>query len=150
MEDKMEIVWTFAPYVIPLVLLGLTWLGGLLSKWTMGRIKNEAIANAVVRFQGEVLGAVKFVGQTLKQEILAARAPSSPGGAKVTKAEAAQLKEAVWEALKDTYGGMDGIKKALKVLGLGDASWMKWVDTKIEAAVSDVKRAEAATRPGPQ
>ncbi len=150
MEDKMDVVWTIAPYAVAFLLAGLTWLGGLLSKWTLGKIKNEAVANTVVRFQGEVLSAVKMVGQTLKQEILAAKAPGSPGGAKVTKEEAQQLKDAVWEALKDSYGGMDGIKKALGVLGLEDAAWMKWVDSKIEAAVSDVKRAEAAARPGPQ
>jgi hypothetical protein len=146
MED---ILWTIAPYAITLILAGLTWLGGLLSKKLLGSIKNEAIANAVVRFQAEVLSAVKMVGQTLKQEILKARAPASPGGAKVTEEEAKRLKEAVWDALKDAYGGMDGIKKALAVLGLEDAAWMKWIDTKIEAAVSDVKRAEAAAQPGP-
>ncbi len=104
-----------------------------------------------MRLKDSVLDGVKFVGQTLKAEILAAKAPGSPGGAKITDEEARRLKDAVWEALKDEYGGMDGIKKALKVLGLGDASWAKWVDGKIEAAVSDVKRAEiAAGRPGPQ
>lgn len=149
MNDKMDLLLTGFMYLSPFLLMGLVWLGKRLDGWLGSMTKNELIKGVMIRFKDSVLDGVKRVNQTLKSEIMAAKAPGSPGGTKITEEEAKGLKEAVWEDLKDEYGGMDGIQKALKVLGLGDASWMKWVDGKIEAAVSDAKLSEKAVA-GPQ
>jgi hypothetical protein len=149
MSDVPEFVFTILVWAIPVVLLGLGWLGVRSDKWLKTKIKNETWFGMTSRLKDSILDAVRMVSQTLKQEILAAKKPESDGGKKITEEEKKRLKEAVWEALKDEYGGMDGIKKALSILDLGDASWMKWVDSKIEAAVRTDKLAETVAR-GPQ
>ena len=89
-----------------------------------------------------------MVNQTMKAEIQKAKSPDSPGGSKITESEAKKLKDAVWETLKNEYGGMAGIGKFLGVLGLGgDKAVAEKVDTLIEAAVNGQKNAANPSTP---
>lgn len=136
-----DIAATIYTLVAGLLATGMTWLGAKLSKWISTKTKNEMVGGILGRFTESVFTAVKHVMQTLRSEIEKAKDPKSPGGAKITEGEAAKLKEAVWSSLKEEYGGMDGIGKFLAVLGIsgGEDGIKKWVDTKIESAVHDVK-----------
>jgi hypothetical protein len=125
----------------------LTWLLTKLNGYIGTKTKNELVKGALSRFIGSVGDAVAMVNQTLKAEIQKAKKPGSPGGAKITETEAALLKTAVLDALKNEYGGMAGIEKFLGVLGLsGDATSRK-VDTLIEAAVNGQKAAANPSTP---
>jgi len=127
----------------------LGWLSVRASAWLKAKTGNELLGGAIGRFTDSVFTAVKLVNQTLKREIEAAKTPGSPGGTSITKEEAAKLKDAVWTVLKAEYGGLDGIGKALGVLGLGtDDSLKTFVDSKIEAAVHDVAAASPRTPAG--
>jgi hypothetical protein len=133
-------------------------LGGVLTAviaWALSKLnglvtaktKNELVKGALSRFIGSVGDAVAMVNQTLKAEIQKAKKPGSPGGAKITESEAALMKTAVLDALKDEYGGMAGISKFLGVLGLSGDATSKKVDTLIEAAVNGQKTAANPSTP---
>jgi len=127
----------------------LGWLSVRASAWLKAKTGNELIGGAITRITDSVFTAVKLVNQTLKREIEAAKDPKSLGGTAITKDEAAKLKDAVWNTLKAEYGGLDGIGKALGVLGLGTDDALKtFVDSKIEAAVHDVAAASPRTPAG--
>ena len=117
-----------------IALLG--WLFARLNAWIKAKTHNELVSGVISRFTNSLLTAIKMVEQTYKRELIAAKDPKSPGGAAITKEEAAKLKGLVIEALSAEYGGMSGIAKFLGVLGLGsEASVAQWVDNKIEALV---------------
>lgn len=131
------------------VVVGLLgWLLLKLDGFIGAKTKNELVKGALSRFIGSVKDAVAMVNQTMKAEIKKAKKPGSPGGTKITEAEAAKLKTAVLDALKNEYGGMAGIGKFLGVLGLGgDEAVSKKVDTLIEAAVNGQKNAANPSTP---
>lgn len=83
-------------------------------------MKNEYIAGLVSRLRTSVHDAVTMVDQTLKSKVKAARDPSSEGGMKITQKEAGEFDDAVWMALKNQYGGWDGIAKTFGDIVIGD------------------------------
>lgn len=143
--------WTIYEVLAPVFLGLLGWLATRLAALIREHIKNAQVAEVLIRFSDAVLTAVKFVNQTAKQEILRAKSETSPGGATITAAEADRLKGFVWHQLKLEYGGMEGIKKLLSILGVKEGKEEEWVNSRIEAAVHDVKMTERAvadpTRP---
>lgn len=128
--------------VLAVVTPVLVWLGARASKWVSALALNEKTGGMLARLNDSVFTAVKTVNQTLRAEIKAAKDPSSPGGSKITKEEAEQLKAAAWDELR-AYWGAKGLEEAGKVLGLDNLT--RFVDGKIESAVSDLN----ASSPNP-
>ncbi len=129
------------------VLVALTgWLSLKLKTLIQANIKNATVAGVVSRFSDSLFTSVKKVEATIKAKIMAAKDPASDGGTAITEAEAAALRQAVWDELKAEYGGMAGIQEFLKVLGLGDVEG--WVNNRIEAAVHDIGLAKTAAGSG--
>lgn len=129
-------------YPVLLALVG--WLSVFLQKLINAKAKNALVAGILGRFKESVLSAVKKVGGTLKASILKAKDPSSPGGTTITEEEGKQCFDAVLDELKAEYGGWDGIKEFLAILGLGNVE--QWVATQVEAAVHDVNVTVAASK----
>lgn len=124
-----------------------SWLALHASALIRAHVKNVKVAGVMSRFSDSLFAAIKMVNQTLKAEILAAKDPKSPGGASITKDEAAKLRIAVQAALRKEYGGLDGLMKFLGVLGFEtENSMMDWVDTRIEAAVHDLNKADISPK----
>jgi hypothetical protein len=139
--EAWDIMGTIYTLVGGILVAGLGWLGKKLIEFVSAKTENEWIKGALSRLVGSISDAVAMVNQTLKKEILAAKDPNSPGGARITKEEGKQLREAVLDALKQEYGGWEGILKLLKRIGIGDqASAEAKLGTMIEAAVSGQKK----------
>jgi hypothetical protein len=118
----------------------LTWVGYKVSVWVGTLEANEKSGGMLARLTDSIFVAVKKVNQTLKAKILDAKDPTSAGGEKITDDEAQELKEAVWDELR-SYWGTKGLAAAGKILGLDNLT--RFIDGKIEAAVSDLKEPKA-------
>lgn len=140
-----EIGWTIYEMLAPILAAALTWVSAKLAGWIRAKTKNELAAGMLVRLQDSVVDAVKAVNQQTVELLGRAKHPHSPGGVKLTKTEANQLKKAAMEHVR-AYWGEKGFKELMKVLGLGGVQQLdKVIATKIEAAVNDNKeRARAA------
>lgn len=144
-----QLGFTVYELLAPILTAFLSALSVKVAQFISARIEHEALAGVLVRFSDSLFAAVKQTNQTLKDEILKAKDPKSPGGIGITAEEAARLKDAVWHQLKIEYGGLAGLRQVLKVLGLDDDGMKHWVDGRIEAAVHDVKMLErVSANPG--
>lgn len=128
------------------------WLSTKLSTWLKAHTSNATMAGILLRMNDSILAGVKGAAAAAKDAIAKAKDPSSPGGTAVTSSELDGIRAAVWASLKSEYGGMDGLKTALSILGLGDESSVtNWINTRIDAAVSDASiaatPAQAAAAP---
>ena len=126
----------------PAILALLGWLGLKLSQWLRAKISNELIGGMLARLNDSVFTAVKAIEQTVVREIKAAKESDSPGGAKITRAEADRVKKAAVDELK-SYWGARGLAELGDVLGLTGDGLNKLLESKVEAAVHDLKVAEA-------
>lgn len=131
---------------------GITFALKKLADYLGVKIDNETVGGIMKRLIGSISDAVAMVDQTIRKEIEAAKDPASPGGAKITESEKQKMRDAVWEALKQEYGGWDGIFGLVKRIGIGDATAAKAkVNTMIEAAVNAHNLKKKATEgQGPQ
>ena len=114
----------------------LGWLSLKISKWVGASEANAKTHGMLARVNDSVFTAVKAVNQTARKKLKAAKDPDSDGGTRITDDEAAELKQACRDELQ-AYWGAKGIAEIGKVLGLGSVT--KFLDSKIEAAVSDLK-----------
>lgn len=133
--------------IAPLLAVAIPYLGVHLANWLKAKTKNELIGGTIARFTESVFAGVKLVNQTLRDAVVKAKDPASPGGTDITKEEAAGFNKAVWDVLKLEYGGMAGLEKALSALGLTGGALESFINTRIEAAVHDTKAATAAPLP---
>jgi len=126
----------------PAILALLAWLGLKLSHWLRAKISNELVGGMLARLNDSVFTAVKAIEQTVVREIKAAKEPNSPGGPKITTEEADRVKKAAIDALK-SYWGVKGLAELGEVLGLTGDGLNNLLESKVEAAVHDLKVAEA-------
>lgn len=145
MEDViLSIYAALGPALLGLLGWGAKKLVGVIEK----KVDNEIVEGMLRRLTGSVMDAVTMVDQTLRSEIEKAKSPDSPGGEKITAAEARKMRAAVWQALKSEYGGWDGLFSLLRRIGLGDKdAASRKVDTMIEAAVSTHKMRKKIASP---
>jgi hypothetical protein len=145
--DVAQTGLTLYEMLIPILVAGLLWVKAHLANWIRSKTKNETLAGIMVRLNESVFESVKAVNEQMKDLIGKAKDPASPGGVKITEAEAKQLKDAALGHVK-AYWGKKGMKEMAKVLGFGgffglgsDSSGLdKLIANKIEAAVNDVKK----------
>lgn len=133
--------------VMSIIAAFIAWLGKKVGRWVEERTQSEVLGRTMVRFGEAVRSAVIFTDQTVKREILNAKNPTSPGGVKITPEESEKLRASVWQALMSEYGGLNGLRKSLGVVGIGNGSFDSFVTQKIEAAVGELKIAKGNGSP---
>lgn len=114
----------------------LSGLGLLLAKFVWHRIGNEKVRGILERAWLEVKAAVKEVGQTYVEEVRRAMADG-----KLTEREKRIAKEEAVKIAKSNIGPK-GLKALARALGLESVE--AWLSNKVEAAVSDEKKAAKA------
>ena len=80
------------------------------------------------------------------REIKGAKKAESPGGSKITKAEGERVKKAAVDQLK-SYWGAKGLTELGRILGLSSDGVGRLLESKVEAAVHDIKKEAAMSHP---
>ena len=123
----------------PVITALLGWLALRLNGWLKTKIKNETLAGMLARTNDQVWSLVKEANQTAVAGLKAAHDPASPGGVKVLESELKKIKADVVSNFKKLWGAA-GLAELGKVLGLDETTLDKWIGSRVEAAVHDLKR----------
>lgn len=126
--------FTILQISLPLVVAAFGYLGRLLSVYIDKRIKNQALANVLIRVNDAVVTAVKCTEQQVVKKLKDASADGV-----ITDDEKKEIKLAAFGSIVK-YLGEQGIEEAKKVFNLDDAGVHKMLNDKVEAAVLDVKK----------
>jgi len=133
-----ETALTMWEILAPILTAAVGWGAVKLSNLIAAKTKNERVGGMLARLVGTVKTAVVSVNETAKAEIAAAKDPKSPGGAKITKGEAEQLKKACLDKIK-SYWGAKGLSEAARVLGFDGGGLESFLGDEIEKAVAETK-----------
>lgn len=115
--------------------LVLSWLANKANGWLSEKKKDAWWAGVLVRFNTALGDGLLAAKAQVDEKLRKAKSEDSPGGSKITEAELAQMKDLMWSFLKDRYGGMAGLEKALGVAVGGNVE--QWVGSKINGAVNE-------------
>lgn len=121
----------------PLLLAALTWASAKAAQLITAKVKNEYLKGALIRLDDAVTAAVKEVQQTFVGSLKDARADG-----KLTPEEVATAKRSALDAAK-SYLGIKGLVELAAVFGLDEGTIDKLLGKRIEAAVHDLRAAEA-------
>lgn len=125
---------------------GIAWVFAKLGTWLKSKIKNETLANMMARFTEAIGNLVMEAEQTSVAAIKAAKDLNSPGGTKLTKEEAKQIKNEVLQKFKDLWGPK-GLDILAKILGFDSEGVEDFISSKIEALVSKEKKSGNPSHP---
>jgi hypothetical protein len=139
--DIGDIAYKILEILLPILVAGLTWASAKLASFINAKVKNEYLKGTLARLNDAVLASVKEAQQVAVQGLKEANKDG-----KVTKEEAAKIKEDVLAVVK-SHLGMRGLQELARVLGLDTEGVQKLLSSKIEAAVHDIK-ASSANPPG--
>lgn len=131
------VIWDLALKVLPLLGSGVLWL---LGKFVYNKIGHEYTREALKRATEEIFTAVEEVGQVYVKQLKKGKEADSPGGAELTDAEKENAKRMAIENAKANLG-KKGLARLVKVLG-GPHVAESWFESKVESAVSNIKRAD--------
>lgn len=134
MNSNHDLFFSIIELLSPIFLAGIGWIGKLGGDWIKAKTKNELVGGALQRLSISVIDAVKFLNQTLVNEIKKAKADGV-----ITPEERILIKQACVDAVK-SYFGPKGLAELAKILGLSEIGVEKLIGDKIEAAVADVKK----------
>lgn len=126
--------YTVLQLCLPFVVGAFGYLGRLLTVYIDKRIKNQALANILIRVNDAVVTAVKATEQQVVKELKAASADGI-----ITEEEKVRIKQAAIGNIL-SYLGDGGLNEVKKVFNLNDAGVDKMLNDKVEAAVLDVKK----------
>lgn len=127
------------PVVVTALSLGIAWLGKTLNAWITAKVSHERLQLVLRRLSEVVCTVVLELQQTEVAAIKAALDESSPGGLKITTAEARGLLETALSRVR-TYLGADGLKLLMYVLGLtSERDLNNFLISRIEATLHTVK-----------
>ncbi len=112
------------------------WLGAKLNGWLSEKKKDAWWTGIIRRFNTALGDGLLAAKAQVDARLREAKAEDSPGGAKITKAELDEIKASVWSFLKDRYGGMGGLERALGVAVGGNVE--QWVGAKIDGALNEI------------
>lgn len=146
LSPGMQIVFSLLQILAPLLVGVIGWAVAKLAGYLKSKTKNEMLAGALCRLGATVTTAVREAENTLVSAIRDAKKPGSPGGERLTKVEAEQIKAAVLAKVKELWGAR-GLDELGKVLGLTPEKVDTLIAAKIEEAVLQDKRAEALANP---
>lgn len=137
--DTFLKILEFAPVLLVPFGLLLAWLGTKAVKAVEETKADQKTNGALSRLLNLTFLFTRDVNDTYKQEIIAAKDPSSAGGTKITKEEAAALNKEVWKRLGDAYG-KSAFDKIKHVIGVGSEDAVKSiVNAQIEQAVDQIE-----------
>jgi len=129
--------------VAPVLVAALTWATAKLATLIRRKVDNEYLRGVLVRLDEAVLTAVKGLQQTVVDDI---KAVSLDG--KITIGEKRRIKETAIANVR-SYLGPKGIRVLAEVLGLSGAALDRFLDSKVEAAVHDLRLTERAVSKAP-
>lgn len=132
MDGTNIALWLFK-VLSPVLLAVVTWLGAKSAQWLSARIKNEYLRSVLVRLDDAVVSVVRELHQVTVDALKA----SSPDG-KLTAGTRETVKRAALDAIK-SHLGVGGLNEVARVLGLKTDAVDRLINTKIEAAVHDIK-----------
>jgi uncharacterized protein YidB (DUF937 family) len=127
----------------PVLLAALTWASAKLAQLIRAKAQNEYLKGVLVRLDDAVFTAVK----DLQQTVVAAIKEASADG-RITDDEKRQIKDKALAAVK-SHLGTKGIAELAGILGLEGGALDGLLSSKIEAAVHDLRRAEAQPASAP-
>jgi hypothetical protein len=143
-----QVVWTVYDWLAPAVIAAIGYASVFLTGVVRKRVKNDLASGLLARLTHSVCDAVAAVAQRQHELTARARGPNSPGGKKLTLAEAELLRKAAMQMVKD-YWGPKGLKLLASVLAEGERDQDRAavqvdrvITAKIEAEVDARKRRE--------
>ena len=145
----MEFVTVFSFIIfmvlVPFAAAGVHWLGSRAGDLIRAKVDNEALRGVLLRLNDAVITAVKDLEQTLVDEVKLAAEDG-----RISREERRRIKDKAVRQVK-SYLGPTGLKELKDVLGLWDLAVEDFIGSKVEAAVLDLRRAEATipTVPAP-
>lgn len=135
----METFLQYLPLILVPVGLLLAWLGAKAVRAVEKTQADQKTNGALSRLLNLTFLFTRDVNDGYKQELLAAKDPASPGGAKITKEEAAELNAEVWKKLGDAYG-KSAFDKIKHVIGVDSDDAVKAiVNAQIEQSVDQIE-----------
>lgn len=122
----------------PVLVAALTWVATKLAGFIRSKVANEYLQGVLVRLDDAVITVAKDLQQSVVREI---KARSADG--KLSGRDRDRIKEEAVANLK-TYLGPKGLRVLAKVLSLSGAALDNFLDSKVEAAVHDLRTTERA------
>ena len=117
----------------PVLLAVLTWAGAKVVTWIQANVNNSYLRNTLVRVDDAVVTAVKELQQTIVDEIKAANADGN-----IDDTESERIKSMALANVK-SYLGTKGLLMVGKVLGLVGDTLDRYLGSRIEATVHDLR-----------
>lgn len=139
-----QAISTVGPVLVTLLSAGVAWLGKSLNSYINAKVSNEKYRDALLRLNEVVSTVVLEIQQTEADAMKQVTSPDSPGGRKITKAEAKYLLDKARNNVK-AYLGAKAVRDVRHVLGFprGDSfEFDSFITSRIEANVQQVKRGE--------
>lgn len=134
-----EILTTLAQAAVPVLAAFLSWMSIRLTRWLKEKAHSEMTQRTITKTNESILTLVREAEQTLVQAIKEAKDETSPGGRKMTKEEACLIKNKVIARFKRLWGP-EGIGELIKVLGIEDKAFEKYIEAKVEETVHTEKQ----------
>lgn len=138
-DDKIQFGLSIFEMLAPVITVLLGWLAVRINGLIKAKTKNETMAGMLARANDTIFSLAKEAQQTVVAGLKAARKADSPGGEEILESELAAVKQGVVNNFKKLWG-MAGLMELGKILGLGDGMLDKWIGSRVEAAVHDLKR----------
>lgn len=124
--------------VAPVLMAALAWAAAKLAALIRSKVANEYLRGALVRLDDAVLTAVKELQQTVVAEVKAASADG-----KIDDVERQRIKEVALANVK-SYLGPKGLAVLAELLGLSGDTLERYLGSRIEAAVHDLRVVDRA------
>ncbi len=132
-----NVVWAFAGKALvalsPVLLAALSWLSFKLSQLINAKVRGEALRTTLLRVDDAVTAAVRETQQVLVDKLK----PTTADGV-LTEDERRQVRQAVLDSIRWQLG-MRGIAEASKVLGFRNGEIERFLSTRVEASVHQLR-----------
>ena len=144
MENFTDFALMTLQVLLPALFAALTWAGARMAAYIRRAVDNEYLRGVLVRLDEAVINAVKDLQQTVVDELKATTADG-----KISDAEKKRLKDAAMANVR-SYLGVKGIGVLAEVLGLSGGALDRFLGSKIEAAVHDLRLTTQAVSGRPE
>jgi hypothetical protein len=134
--DLSELAIIVLQAVLPGLVAALTWASVRLASYIGRKVDSERLRGVLLRLDDFVISTVK----ALQQAVVEAIKEASFDG-KITDEDRRRFKAAAIEQVK-SYLGPKGLRELAKVLGLRPDALDGFLESRVEAAVHDVKLGE--------
>jgi len=133
-----DLLMMAAQVLSPLLVAALAWAAAKAAELIRSKVANEYLRGTLVRLDNAVLTAVKELQQTVVAEVKAASADG-----KIDDVERQRIKDAALANVK-SYLGPKGLAVLAELLGLSGDTLERYLGSRIEAAVHDLRVVDRA------